>query len=134
MSPRLNCKKEQGFGLPMAIFIITVMAFLALAIHKLSEDSAQVTGINTLSMRAFFAAESGANIALNRLFPPVGASSACAASMINALAFPTAVVGLNQCTVTVNCTLNSGVYLLESIGQCGTGLEQATRIIEVVAQ
>ena len=127
-----------GFGLPMAIFIITVMAFVAVAINNISEDGAKMTSVNALSMRAFYAAESGANIALNRMFTPGGGGNLCTSSpIVNGLNFSQA--GLSQCAVTVACSIinPSGPniqYQLTSTGTCGSGADQATRIVRVVAE
>ena len=128
----LRCDHQSGFGLPMAVFIITVLAFIAVAINQMGENNAEITGVNVLSMRAFYAAESGANIALSLLFPPTGSASSCTAALLNNFSFPQA--GLSQCRVTVDCVLNSSLYELTSTGSCGSGSETATRIIQVVAE
>lgn len=131
----LGPAKARGLGLPMAIFIITVMAFVAVAINQLGEDNARITGVNALSMRAFYAAESGANLALNALFPPVGTPDACAVGLVNRN-FTQA--GLSQCNVVVDCALKTApgitTYELISTGTCGSGSEAATRVVRVVAE
>ncbi|MDX1695073.1 MAG: hypothetical protein R3208_15005, partial [Ketobacteraceae bacterium] len=115
---------QKGFGLPMAIFIITVMAFIAVAINELSDDSGSITGTNALSVRAFYAAESGANIALTLMFPPAGGGNLCTSSpIVNNLNFSAG--GLSQCAVTVTCGINTSgavtTYRLTSTGTCGSG-------------
>ncbi len=127
--------KPRGFGLPVAIFIITVMAFIAVAINELGEDNAQVIGANALSLRAFYAAESGANIALHRRFPPSDAALACTANFISNLTFD---AGLSQCQADVSCSsfVSGGktIYRFTSTGVCGSGADQATRVVRVVAE
>lgn len=124
--------KQMGMGLPMAIFIITVMAFIALAINELSEGGAKVAGANALSMRAFYAAESGANIvlAIN------GAGAPCASATTITIAAGQMLNGLANCTARVICTpqASGSVYVLNSRGQCGSGIDMATREIEVVLE
>ena len=128
--------KQQGLGLPLAIFIITVMAFIAVAINELSEDNARITGVNVLSMRAFYAAESGANVGLHLLFPPTGTPATCNAGLVSNHSFTGA--GLAQCNVSVSCTSvvsgSNTLVELTSTGTCGSGDEQATRVVQVVAE
>ena len=124
--------KQKGFGLPMAIFIITVMALLVAAMLSVSEKSAQASSANVLSMRAFYAAESGMNIALNRLFPPQGSAAACSTTLLDNMAFTAA--AMSQCRVSVSCVQTAGQYYLRSSGQCGSAGDLATRIVEVVAK
>lgn len=124
--------KQRGLGLPMAIFIITVMAFIAVAINELSEGGAKAVGANVLSMRAFYAAESGANIvlAIN------GSGAPCGAATTVTIAQGQMRNGLANCTARITCTpQGSGpIYVLNSRGQCGTGIDMATREIEVVLE
>jgi MSHA biogenesis protein MshP len=123
----INNTKVRGLGLPLAIFIITVMAFIALAINELSEAGAKTVGVNVLSMRAFYAAESGANVVLaaGGSGPPCNSSTTVNINSGNMQA------GLAQCRATVTCTPNGTVYDITSTGICGSGAEQATRIVRV---
>ncbi|MCG8672036.1 MAG: hypothetical protein MI867_21710 [Pseudomonadales bacterium] len=119
-----------GLGLPLAIFIITVMAFIAVAINELSEAGAKSAGVNALSMRAFYAAESGANVIL------AAASGGAPCSVATTLNLTTGnfIAGLSQCSATVTCTPAGTLYLINSRGVCGNAPDTATRIIEVVVE
>lgn len=120
--------RQQGVGLPAAIFVITLMAILAVAISQLVFDNARNFEEETLLTRAFYAAESGAGFGMHALFPPqefpeyqngVDSAAAC----ITETEFAFTVDGLNECTATVTCTLDATVdnveyYTIVSIGQC----------------
>ena len=60
---------QSGIGLPAAIFIITTMALIAVAINLLVRENAE-TFVEEINLsRAFYAAESGAGFIMNRTFP-----------------------------------------------------------------
>jgi MSHA biogenesis protein MshP len=63
---------QRGIGLPVALFAITVMVTLVLAIQAQLGDNAESLQEELILTRAQFAAESGAGLALNALFPPSG--------------------------------------------------------------
>ena len=123
--------EQGGFGMPMVVFILVVMTLLATAMVRLSSTSAISIANEIESNRAFFAAESGAQWAMNQLFPPAGGGGVCFAG--TTLNFSTG--GLNGCSATVQCQ-NSGVFngsthfLVTSSGSCGN----ATRQIQVGAK
>lgn len=128
----LGCSRQRGAGLPFALFILVVLSFIAVAIAFLSEDSGQRFGLEINSMRAFYAAESGAQIAVHRRVPPSGSPTACASNMLN-LSFTTS--GLAGCSVSVDCvssSLGSQTYsTLTSTGVCGSLNDEARRIVQV---
>ena len=126
-SVSVNKHKVRGLGLPLAIFIITVMAFIALAINELSESGAKTVGVNVLSMRAFYAAESGANVVL----AAAGTGAPCNSATTVNITSGNMQAGLSQCRASVTCTPNGTVYDITSTGICGSGAEQATRIVRV---
>lgn len=115
--------KQHGIGLPTAIFIITLMALMAVAINQLVNQNAQTFEEEVNLTRAFYAAESGAGFAMNGIYPPEEypgyASSSCAASTT----FNFTVEGLNQCSAVVQCTAvttaGSNFLTIESTGTCG---------------
>ena len=125
----LNSKSIQGFGLPAAIFIITVLSMIVAAISSLGESSSVAFGQDINSIKAFYAAESGAEIGLARRFAVTGASAGCTA---NIYANSSGLTGLNGCTVTVDCSsvLVDGIdyYTLISTATCGNGSDAAQRI------
>lgn len=126
--------KQGGFGLPAAIFVITVLALVITTMARLQQSSADGSSLQLLSLRAFYAAESGIELALNVIIPPDGsAGRACATSPFYQQTFT--VAGLNQCSAEVSCREllidGESQYVLLSRGQCGDGTLQAQRQIEV---
>ena len=129
--------RQQGFGLPLAIFIITVLALVIAAMSQLQQTSSEGVSLQVQSHRAFYAAESGIQLALNRLIPPDGsAGSACSASPFYQRDF--SIPGLPNCSVTVNCSVitvtSINYYTLNATGTCGSGVDAAQRQIEVRVQ
>jgi MSHA biogenesis protein MshP len=119
-----------GFSLVAALFIIVVLGILAAALFRMTQTSNIAVAQEVLSIRAFFAAESGAHAAAMRIFPLAGASS-CSAQTINFTA-----AGLVGCSANVNCTsfVAEGItyYRVASEGQCGSGDLQTSRTVEVM--
>lgn len=132
--------RESGFSLPVAIFILVVLALLGTAMTRLIATSSQSVAYEILSTRAFYAAESGVQWGMNRLFPPGGGGGSCAAAG-GTLSFSQN--GLGGCSATVSCSGPAAVtasgggsqnhFRLTSTGSCGTGADSATRRIEVGA-
>lgn len=116
---------QQGISLPGAIFVITVLAVLAVAINALVNQNSQTYQEEINLTRAFYAAESGAGFAMNTLYPPeeypaYATTAECAAGpRIYTLTVP----GLNNCTASVTCnevTISGTNYAtIESEGSCG---------------
>lgn len=126
-------RRERGFSLPVIIFILVVLALLGTALTRLAATGSQSVAFETLSTRAFYAAESGAQWGMAQLFPLNNGAANCAPN--TTLNFnPT---GLNGCSATVLCTLQTAggktFYRVRSQGTCGTGADAATRRIEVGA-
>lgn len=128
--------RMRGIGLPATIFVITVLALIVVAITDLTRQSAQGFSQSFQSQRAFYAAESGAQVALNRIF--VG-GTACNAALAN-IDFNSRGTneGLDGCQALLSCsqiTINStNYYTVNSVGQCGVGFEQAQRSVQVRAR
>ncbi len=117
--------------MPMVVFILVILTLLAAAIMRLSTTSALSVASEIQSNRAFYAAESGAQWAMNQIFPPDGGGGACfAPANLNFT-----VGGLNGCSATVNC-VSPGIFngdthfTVTSTGSCGT----ETRQIQVGAK
>lgn len=122
---------QSGFGMPMVVFILVIMTLLATAIMRLSTTGAISIANEIDANRAFYAAESGAQWAMNQLFPPAGGGGVCfAATTLNFSA-----TGLTGCSANIQCQ-NSGSFngsthfIVTSSGNCGS----ATRQIEVGAK
>jgi len=56
--------RQRGFGLPLAVFIITVLALIGAAMVALTRTGQESVASEIQSIRAFYAAESGAQLAL----------------------------------------------------------------------
>jgi len=133
--------RQQGAGLPMAIFLITVMALIVTTITQLQQSTSEMETLDIQSVRAFYAAESGAQMALSVLLPPDGSAGAsCSGEIYTQSPFPEE--GLRGCSATVTCNQETVIvegepenyYTLTSTGTCGSGREQGQRVIEVRAQ
>jgi len=134
-------KKQQGIGLPATVFIIVILALIVAAMGDLTESSNLGFGQDYQSMRAFYAAESGAQIALNRVF--VGKQTCGALVNIDfGFNLAGAVVadnpGLDNCVAQISCSESIVVaetyYIFSSNAVCGSGFDQARRSIEVRAK
>jgi len=125
--------RQNGVGLPATIFLIVIIAMIVLALSELNQKSNLGFGQDLFSTKAFYAAESGAQIALNHVFVGVQSCS-IAMTTIDFNSDP----GLDNCKVTVDCqpTVVAAItyYNFTSTATCGSGFEQAQRRIEVRAR
>lgn len=125
--------QQKGLGLPSALFIIIIMVLIVAGINQINELNASAYGREWLSMRAFYAAESGAQSAAVHALNSVQAMPACNASFISGVT-PN-VAGLQGCTIDVVCdthvVASETYYTFTSTGQCGSGPDLATRIVQV---
>lgn len=121
--------KQQGLGLPVALFIITIMSLIAVAVNRLGEVSSQSYTQNILSVRAFYAAESGAQLRAQAVL----SADPCACGATESITYDFTVAGLNQCSAITSCTsfiANSETFCtLVSIGRCDS--TNAERTVEV---
>ena len=128
-----RCRNQTGLGLPAAIFVITLLALIAVAINNLVQQSTQGYEEEVNLTRAFYAADTGAGIALNTLFPPeeypaYDTTAECAAGP---RVYTFTIPGLNNCTASVTCAtevVESNNYAtIESEGSCG-GLARKVQV------
>lgn len=126
-------RNQQGAGLPIALFVITVLALLVFGMAQLQQSTGEAVSLQIQSQRAFFAAESGAQVRLPSAFEEIdnGSAPSCP-SAITTLGG----AGLSGCSVTFDCAFNStnGVFRLTSTGTCGSGSDRASRTVEVKVQ
>ncbi len=124
---------QKGLGLPATVFIIAILSAVVIAMSEMTEDSQIGFAQDFHASRAFYAAESGAQVALNRVFVG-GAACSGALATIN---FATTNDGLNGCSAELECATDSvsGVNYLTftSTAECGSGTELARRSIQVRA-
>lgn len=111
--------RQRGIGLVAAIFLIVVVAGLVAAIARTVRTSGEAFARDVVSHRAFLAAESGAELALNRVFAPAGAGTC------GNWSWDLSVVGMPSCRAEVRCASQvvdgSPHYTVESDGRCDTG-------------
>jgi len=153
-------KQQQGFLLPLAIFIVVVMGIFALVLSRNTIQSATSATQEAVSTQAFYAAESGAQRGMQTLFFDTtqaltrqAVDGRCVApSKIYADAVP----GLSNCSTVVECRCQyqdaastcapansanytaaapvnnlTSFYTIISTATCGAGTLRAERIIEV---
>lgn len=134
MCPDKLLNRQSGAGLPIALFIVTVLALLVLGMSQLQQGSGESISLQIQSQRAFFAAESGAQVAVRDALE----SDSCSA--VNSPIDFDAAAGLRGCSATMECeavTADIGgsggdtVYTITSTGRCGAGNDQSTRVVEV---
>jgi len=124
-------RRQHGIGLVAAIFLIVVVAGLVAAITRMVRTNADAFAQDVVSQRALLAAESGAELGLNRVFAPAGLP-AC-----SDWSWDLAAMGLSACRAEVSCRSEvvdgTPHYTLESDGRCVSGGVVAERRILVRA-
>ncbi|MEQ8486586.1 MAG: hypothetical protein RIB46_19665 [Pseudomonadales bacterium] len=127
----LDRSRQSGLGLVAAIFLIVVSAALAVALTRMVRTSGDGFGQDVVAHRAFLAAETGAQLGLNRVFAPAGAGS-CAT-----WTWTLEPIGLGACVAEVRCSVDmvegAPYYTVESDGRCDSGRYVAERRILVRA-
>jgi MSHA biogenesis protein MshP len=116
---------QRGIGIPAALFVITLLAIIAVGINALLAQNAETYEEEINLTRAFYAAESGAGFAMNSIFPPeefpqYNSTAECAAGPRE---YTFTIAGLNECKATVTCSLDATVasveyYTIVSEGSC----------------
>lgn len=134
MYPDAIGRQQSGAGLPVAIFIITVLALIVFGMAQLQESSGQSISLQIQSQRAFYAAESGAQVAVVEALDAGGCSAVSTPKSFTGS-------GLNGCRAVLSCEsvtaeLNGAspaetIFTIESLGQCGAGVDAAQRVVEV---
>ncbi len=122
-------KQQSGLGLVGAIFVIVVVALMSVAMARMLEADKLTQSYETLGLKAFLAAESGAQIGVNRLLAPESAGSCVnltAGLEANSLRF---------CTADISCTLmtsgGESFYTITSRGECSAGDLVSSRALEI---
>jgi len=131
-------RQQRGSALVIAIFVIVVMLVLASALLRMGNNADEDVNLEVWSLRAFAAANSGADAALAPLFPVVGVNSR-GCGVLRKIGTPKEdtethieviwtrpdVTGFHGCTVGLSCTRQSadGVtqYVVRSTAVCETG-------------
>jgi MSHA biogenesis protein MshP len=119
-------RMQRGLSLATALFVITVMAVLAAMIFQLVRNNAQTTQEEILLVRSFYAAETGIQFGLNRIFPPDGlGGDTCpfTPSPTTTMTYNLKEDGVNECKAEVTCTNvtadGTNYVTVRSKGTCG---------------
>ncbi len=136
-----SLRREDGFLMPLSLFILVGLASLAIAISRLSSGSFHSSVQTSISAQSFYAAESAAQYAMNQLmFNAVSQSEVdtrCTTVSGQSLNFN--VAGLKNCSANLICTAvaNTGgtaaIFDITSNAQCGGGELVSERSIVVRA-
>ena len=122
-------RPQTGLGLVGAVFVIVVVSLLSLAMSRMLEADKLTFSYEILGLKSFLAAESGAQLGVNRLMPP-GAAGTCSNRT-----FTFEAPALRFCTATVTCNQTAAggenFFTVSSRGQCSAGEFVASRTIEV---
>lgn len=134
-------KYEGGFLVPLAAIIVVGLGVLALAISRISGQGATSTVQEGLAVQSYYAADSGAQYGMNRLFfsatTRAQVDTNCASLSGSVLNY--SVSGLSLCSSSIRCSLSTDAgnttsfYLITSAATCGTGESMAERSIAVSA-
>ena len=127
-------RKQTGSGLILVVFILVVMASVAMVANQNQERNSDQLISSLIGTRAEMAARSGAQIEVSRFYQTTTEGS-CHTSASQTLRF--AGEGLAQCIAEVSCgsigVLDNGinVYQLTSKGRCSVGSWVLQRIVKV---
>jgi MSHA biogenesis protein MshP len=157
MFPNSFKKNQQGFLLPLAIFIVVVMGLFALVISRNTIQSSMSAVQEAISTQTFYAAESGAQRGMQILFFPDASARQQVDTRCTSLntTLNYTVPGLKNCSVVVTCTCAfqdetscspisaanytstaatnrlTSFYKVTSTATCGVGNLRSVRTIDV---
>ncbi len=126
--------RQRGLSLPAMLVIIVILGVVSAALVRLTATAQVAVGYEILSLRAWEAAEAGAQNAMARLFPLDNSAANCTALTLNFGAG-----NLNGCSVSVNCSgpVSFGghdMYTLTSTATCSAGEALASRTLKLGAR
>ncbi len=135
--------KQRGSMLVIALFVIIVLAFLAYAMIRITNISADANVYEVYGARALNAANSGVERALNEIFMPTGGVSSVQACSAFPKTYDLSTVGV-EFSGCNNITVNCGSFLvtqtgfthfqLESTASCVAGEFTTQRSVAVEAR
>ncbi|MDZ7661485.1 hypothetical protein [Thiohalophilus sp.] len=127
--------RQGGFSLPLAIFIIVIMALIGTAMVSLSQTGQRSVASEVQSIRTFYAAETGAQTAVAQLLPLNGNNPGCGAVSTSITLTAPAQDG---CSATLTCealTLaGDDYYRVTSDAACSFAGNDTRRQIEVMVR
>ena len=123
--------KQAGAGLPIALFIVTVLSLIVLGMSQLQESSGNAISLQIQSQRAFFAAESGAQVVIADLLKAADGDPLSVTGSEEVVF--SGVDGLSGCRAEVDYSTDSEVVSVKSYGVCGAETQgEARRMVEVM--
>jgi len=132
MYPEQPLSKQTGAGLPIAIFIVTVLSLIVLSMSQLQQSAGKAISLQIQSQRAFFAAESGAQLVLARIMPADKSDPVtCPETLPDPIDVSFSAGGLANCTASISCKALNPVVTIESNGSCGAGIDMASRTVKI---
>ncbi len=150
-------KKQQGFLIPLALFILVVMSLFAVVLSRNTIQTSNASTLEMISIQAFYTAESGGQRAMKTLFFPNASTRQSVDLRCAALSstYSYSVTGLKNCSAVATCsclyTDNTACtpataanystaaatnklisfYKISSVATCGSGNLRSVRTIEV---
>ncbi len=129
---------HNGSALVLALFIIVIVTLLGTALVRMISSNAETIAYEVLGTRAYQAAQAGAQIKLEEVFPLSDPSECTAIDPNNPYDF-TGIDGLDNCQASVDCSADRTVdgityYTITSTGQCEFLEVFTSRTIEVKAR
>ncbi len=135
---------QNGFLLPLVMFVLIALGAMALTVARFSGQASLASAQEGISLQAFYAAESGGQYAMNQIYYVAsgGTPITASAATTNCVSIQGDVVnyagpGLANCSATLSCASNVDVgsattfFVISSNGNCGSGSVSASRTIQV---
>lgn len=130
--------------MPVAAFIVVVMGLLAAGMGFVSSQTSIANTQEQISVQAFYAAESGAQLGLNRVFYDTAAvitrpSATSACNTLNGSNLTFTAGGMQNCAATITClarvdSANTTTFFdISSSAECGIAPITALRVVDVSA-
>lgn len=154
-------KRQKGFLIPLAIFILLVMSMYALTVSRSTVQTSNSTTLELSTLQTFYAAESGNYLGMQALFFPSstsrnGVDHRCLALKTTPVTHSFSVTGLEGCSAVVTCACvyadesdcndatainysappagkGTSFYKITSAATCGSGNFRAVRTIDTGA-
>lgn len=122
----MHIDHARGFGLPMTLFILVILSFLAAALYRMAATETIDTAQEVVAVRALLAAETGRQLQLRDWRSDANHPPICRDKKIE---YQTA--GLQNCHSIVHCQAQTRdgktTYMATSTGRCEIGVLSAER-------
>lgn len=133
----LNLRRQmsQGSAMVLALFVLIIVGGILLMLGRQQQLASEQLSVEVQGARAFWAAQTGLQLATSQLFPLNPASTSC--SNVSTTVLLTA-AGLAGCQVQLVCqgiphpdTTTRPLYRLRSSGSCSGSDWQSSRVLEL---